>query len=121
MRNIKLTIEYDGKNFGGWQRQPNKLNIQGEIEEVIKIITKEEVVLYASGRTDAGVHAFGQVANFVLKNSSIEIYKLQYSLNSMLKKSIVIKKIEEIDEKFHARYSCKSKKYRYVINNSVSR
>lgn len=57
MRNIKLTIEYDGKDFGGWQKQPKKLNIQGEIEKAINIITGEEVQLNASGRTDAGVHA----------------------------------------------------------------
>ena len=57
MRNIKLTIEYDGRDFNGWQKQPNKLNIQGEIEKAIAIITKEDVELNASGRTDAGVHA----------------------------------------------------------------
>ena len=64
MRNIKLTIEYDGKEFGGWQKQPNKLNIQGTIEKAIKEITKEDVDLTASGRTDSGVHSLGQVANF---------------------------------------------------------
>ena len=64
MRNIKLTIEYDGKEFGGWQKQPNRLNIQGEIENAIKNVTHEEIDLIGSGRTDAGVHAFGQVANF---------------------------------------------------------
>ena len=64
MRNIKLIIEYDGKKFGGWQRQPTKLNIQGEIEQAIKELTGEEVNLTASGRTDAGVHSLGQVANF---------------------------------------------------------
>ena len=58
MRNIKLTIEYDGKKFNGWQKQPNKLNIQGEIEKAIKVLTGEEVELIASGRTDSGVHAF---------------------------------------------------------------
>ena len=64
MRNIKLTIEYDGKDFNGWQKQPDKLNIQGSIENAIKQITGEDVELTASGRTDAGVHIFGQVANF---------------------------------------------------------
>ena len=57
MRNIKLTIEYDGKEFNGWQKQPNQLNIQGNIEKAIEVITKEKVELMASGRTDAGVHA----------------------------------------------------------------
>ena len=72
MRHIKLTIEYDGKDFNGWQKQPNKLNIQGEIERAIYNITKEEVDLIGSGRTDAGVHAFGQIANFKT-NSNISI------------------------------------------------
>ena len=64
MRNIKLVIEYDGKNFAGWQTQPGKVSIQSEIERAIKEVTGEEVDLTASGRTDAGVHAIGQVANF---------------------------------------------------------
>ncbi len=117
MRNIKLVIEYDGKKFGGWQKQPTKLNIQGEIEQAIKEITGEEVELTASGRTDGGVHSLGQVANFKT-NSNIEIGKIAIALNSKLKKSIVIKTAEEVPEDFHARYSCKGKKYRYIINNS---
>ena len=90
MRNIKLTIEYDGKDFNGWQKQPNKLNIQGTIEQAIKSITGEDVELNASGRTDAGVHALGQVANFKT-NSQIPIEKFAIAINSRLKKSIVIK------------------------------
>lgn len=117
MRNIKLTIEYDGKDFNGWQKQPTKLNIQGEIEQAIKEITGEEVNLTASGRTDAGVHSLGQVANFKT-NSNIEIEKFAFAINSKLKKSIIIKKAEEVEEEFHARYKCKGKKYRYIINNS---
>ena len=117
MRNIKLTIEYDGKDFNGWQKQPNKLNIQGEIEKAIERITGEEVVLNASGRTDAGVHALGQVANFKT-NSKIPIEKIPIALNTNLKKSIRIKSAEEVDERFHSRLSCKRKTYRYIINNS---
>lgn len=117
MRNIKLTIEYDGKEFNGWQKQPTKLNIQGTIEQAIKIVTGEEVDLTASGRTDAGVHAFGQVANFKT-NSNIPIDKIAIALNSNLKKSIRILKAEEVDERFHSRLTCKKKTYRYVINNS---
>ena len=117
MRNIKLTIEYDGKEFNGWQKQPNKLNIQGEIERAIKQITGEEVDLTASGRTDAGVHALGQVANFKT-NSNIPIEKIPIALNSNLKKSIVIKSAEEVEERFHSRLNCKRKMYRYIINNS---
>lgn len=118
MKNIKLTIEYYGKKFNGWQKQPNRLNIQGEIEKAIEEVTKEKVELYASGRTDSGVHSLGQVANFKT-NTKIEIGKIAIALNSKLKNSIVIKKAEEVDENFHSRYNCKGKKYRYIINNSL--
>lgn len=117
MRNIKLTIEYDGKDFNGWQAQPNKLNIQGTIEKSIESIVGHEVTLNASGRTDAGVHALGQVANFKT-TSEISIEKMAIAINSRLKKSIRIKNAEEVDERFHSRLSCKKKTYRYVINNS---
>lgn len=117
MRNIKLTIEYDGKNFAGWQTQPNKISIQGEIISAIKDVTGEVVELNASGRTDAGVHAIAQVANFKT-NTNIDLLKIPYALNSKLPNSIVIKKAEEVEERFHARYNCKGKTYRYIINNS---
>lgn len=117
MRNIKLIIEYDGKGFNGWQKQPDKLNIQGEIEKAIEEITGEKVDLTASGRTDAGVHSLGQTANFKTE-SKIPIEKFAKAINSRLKKSIVIKSAEEVDERFHSRYSVKSKTYRYIINNS---
>lgn len=105
------------KSLIGWQKQPTKLNIQGTVEQAIKIVTGEEVDLAASGRTDAGVHAFGQVANFKT-NSNIPIDKIAIALNSNLKKSIRIISAEEVDEKFHSRLTCKKKTYRYVINNS---
>ena len=117
MRNIKLVIEYDGKDFNGWQKQPTKLNIQGEIERAIKDITGEDVELNASGRTDAGVHSLGQVANFKT-NSNIPVEKIPIALNTKLKRSIRILSAEEVDENFHSRYNCKKKTYRYVINNS---
>ena len=105
------------KNSIGWQKQPNKLNIQGTIEQAIKAITGEDVELNASGRTDAGVHALNQVANFKT-NSQIPIEKFAIAINSRLKKSIVIKKAEEVGERFHSRLNCKRKTYRYIINNS---
>ena len=117
MRNIKLTIEYDGKEFGGWQKQPNKLNIQGTIERAIEEITGEQIELNASGRTDSGVHSLGQVANFKT-NSSIPIEKIPIAINTKLKKSIRIIKAEEVEERFHSRLSCKKKTYRYIINNN---
>ena len=118
MRNIKIIIEYDGKDWGGWQKQPNKLNIQGEIERAIEEITGEKVQLIASGRTDAGVHALAQVANFKIEKD-IPVEKIPYALNSKLKKSIRIISAEEVDEKFHSRYTCKRKTYKYIINNSL--
>ncbi|MBR2705251.1 MAG: tRNA pseudouridine(38-40) synthase TruA [Clostridia bacterium] len=119
MRNIRLTIEYDGKDFNGWQKQPNKLNIQGEIERAIAVLTGDEKVdLIASGRTDAGVHALGQVANFKTENMSIPIEKFALAVNTKLKKSIRVIKAEEVDERFHSRYTCKKKTYRFVINNN---
>ena len=117
MRNIKLIIEYDGKSFNGWQKQPTKLNIQGEIERAIGEITGEEIKLIGSGRTDAGVNALGQTANFKT-NSKIPIEKFPIAINQKLKKSIVIVKAEEVPEDFHSRYNVKSKTYRYTINNS---
>ena len=117
MKNIKLTIEYYGKDFNGWQKQPDKLNIQGTIEQAIERITGEKVELNASGRTDAGVHAIGQVANFKT-NYELPIEKWPLALNANLKKSIVIKSAEEVEERFHSRLTCKKKTYRYIINNS---
>ena len=105
------------KNSIGWQKQPDKLNIQGTIEKAIERITGEQVDLMASGRTDRGVHALGQVANFKT-NSNIPIEKFAIAINSNLKKSILIKSAEEVDERFHSRLTCKKKTYRYVINNS---
>ena len=118
MKNIKLVIEYDGKDFNGWQKQPTKLNIQGEIEQAIKHVTGEKVDLIGSGRTDAGVSALRQVANFRIEKDDINIEKLAYSINSQLKKSIRVKEACLVDDNFHARYGAKKKTYRYTINNT---
>jgi tRNA pseudouridine38-40 synthase len=109
-----MTVE----NLIGWQKQPNKLNIQGEIERAIFELTGETTDLTASGRTDAGVHAIGQVANFKIESERIPIEKFAIALNSKLKTSIRILSAEEVPERFHSRYSVHSKTYRYVINNS---
>ena len=89
MRNLKITIQYNGANYCGWQKQPDSLGIQGTIQKAIYDITKEEVKLTGSGRTDAGVHALGQVANFKLE-STIPTDKLPNALNSKLPKDISI-------------------------------
>ncbi len=106
------------ENLNGWQKQPNLLNIQGEIERAIEELTGEKVDLIASGRTDSGVHAFAQVANFKIESEKLPIEKFPVALNSKLKQSIRIQSAEEVDERFHSRYSVHSKTYRYIINNS---
>ena len=116
MRNIKLTIEYDGTDFHGWQIQPGLRTIQGVIKERIAQITQGEVNLIGAGRTDAGVHALGQVANFQTE-SFIELIALQRGLNSLLSPDIVIKAAEEVEEGFHARFSARNKRYEYHILN----
>lgn len=120
MRNLKITIQYDGSRYCGWQKQPNSLGIQGNIENAIFEITKEKVNINGSGRTDAGVHALGQVASFKL-NSNIPCDKICHALNSKLPKDISIIKCIEVDDSFHARFSANKKTYRYLINNSVYR
>ena len=117
MRNIKIIIEYDGKNFAGWQIQPGKTSIQGEMQRALKDVTGEDIEIIASGRTDAGVHAYGQTANFKT-NSKVPIQKIPYALNAKLPKSIVVKSAEEVDERFHSRYNAKGKTYKYIINNN---
>lgn len=117
MRNIKIVVEYDGKNFAGWQSQPDEESVEGELEKAIYEITGERVEIIGSGRTDAGVHALGQVANFHT-NSNIPIEKIPYAINSKLKKSIVVKSAEEVEERFHARYNCIGKTYMYIVNNN---
>ena len=96
MRNIKLTIEYDGTNFSGWQIQKDKRTIEEELETALAKILKEEVKVIGSGRTDAGVHAMGQVANFKT-DKTIKPEELLYALNTMLPYDIVILNVEDVD------------------------
>jgi tRNA pseudouridine38-40 synthase len=117
MRNIKLVIEYDGTNYHGWQVQPNGLTIQEVLQEKIAVMTRHPVHVAASGRTDAGVHAWGQVANF-LTASSIPLEGFLHGLNSLLPPDIVIQTVEEAPPEFHAQFSAKRKTYRYQIVNS---
>lgn len=116
MRNIKLTMEYDGTAYHGWQIQPGLRTVQGVMREKIAHITQGEVNLIGAGRTDAGVHALGQVANFHTE-SKIELTALQRGLNSLLPADIVVRKAEEVSENFHARFSARSKVYEYHILN----
>lgn len=116
MKTIKLTIEYDGTNYVGWQRQLSGPTIQEKIETSLRAMTGEKIKLSGSGRTDSGVHALGQVASFKtqIRLSPIEIQK---GLNSMLPKDIVIIAAEEADPGFHAQLSAESKTYIYKILN----
>jgi tRNA pseudouridine38-40 synthase len=116
MRNIKLLIEYDGTNYQGWQVQPKGQTIQGILEEKLGLLTGEPIKLFGSGRTDSGVHALGQVAHFKTQNQ-MDIRTMQRALNSLVPPDIVIQKIEEVDEGFHARKHSKSKVYEYRILN----
>jgi len=115
-KNFKLIIEYDGSSYHGWQRQKNRKTIQGEIEKAIMTITGKKIALTGSGRTDAGVHAFGQVANFYC-DTEISPEVFQRGLNGLMPKDIIIKECNTVDEKFHARYDAKTKTYRYRILN----
>jgi tRNA pseudouridine38-40 synthase len=116
MRTIKLLIEYDGTHYLGWQVQAKGATIQGKIEEALSLLTREEVHLIGSGRTDAGVHAFEQVAHFRTQ-SSLNIRSIQKAMNSLLPRDILIKKAEEAEEDFHARRQSRSKVYEYRILN----
>ncbi|MFA4981778.1 MAG: tRNA pseudouridine(38-40) synthase TruA [Candidatus Omnitrophota bacterium] len=117
MRNIKLTIQYDGTNYSGWQFQKNAKSIQEVIQDRIGKITGHKSSLKGSGRTDAGVHAMAQVANFRTP-SKIPLKNLQMALNSALPKDIVISHIEEVQAKFNAQYDAKGKLYCYTLANN---
>jgi len=117
MRNIKLTIEYDGTKYAGWQLQGKKQKtIQGALEKALQNILRKKIKIAGSGRTDAGVHARAQVANFKT-NSEITTEKLRLALNAVLPDDIVVIKAEDVALDFHSRFSAKSKVYRYTILN----
>jgi tRNA pseudouridine38-40 synthase len=115
MRTLRLLIEYDGSHFVGWQSQENGRTIQGELERAWQILVKEAIRPNGSGRTDAGTHAFGQVAHFQTK-SALPIERLLRGLNGILPPDIAIRHIEEAPPDFHARYNAKRKRYRYRIH-----
>jgi len=134
MRNIKLTIEYDGTEFVGWQTQRRanhtkrytlhaircSRTIQETLESALKQILQEKVKLIGSGRTDSGVHALGQVANFKTK-SKLSVSDIKRALNAVLPPDIAIKEAKEAAINFHSRFDAKSKIYRYTLLNSQTR
>ena len=119
MHNYKLIIQYDGTNYSGWQIQENAKSIQGTITEAIKILVKDDVNLIGAGRTDSGVHALGQVANFNTKDE-INPFRFQHSLNSILPDDISIIDTKEVIQSFHSRYDAKERTYLYLISRQKS-
>jgi tRNA pseudouridine38-40 synthase len=118
MSNFKITIEYDGSAYHGWQRQASERTIQGEIENALKTMTGNGITVTGSGRTDAGVHALNQTANFRCTTSLTPEVFLK-GLNSLLPEDIVITSCKIVPEEFHARYDVKSKAYHYRILNRM--
>lgn len=116
MRNFKMTVEYDGSAYCGWQRQDNGVSIQQLLEEAVKKITGQKVSVIGSGRTDAGVHALNQVGSFRCK-TKLPVNKIFLGMNSVLPSDIVVKKLEERTDDFHALRDAKSKIYVYRIIN----
>lgn len=121
MPHFKLTLEYDGTKFCGWQIQPKSVRtVQGEIKRALDLIFKRPITLIGAGRTDSGVHALGQVAHFKV-DSSIAPQTLLRALNANLPDDIAILKVQRIPSDFHAQYGAKSKIYRYTILNQQTR
>lgn len=116
MKRIKLTVAYDGTNYHGWQVQPNAVTIEGKLNEAISELTKESIQVIGASRTDAGVHALGNVAVFDTE-SRIPGEKFSYALNQRLPDDIVIQQSQEVDKDFHPRYCTCEKTYEYVILN----
>lgn len=114
MRNIKLTVAYDGTNYAGWQRQSNAPTIQGMLEQSIHLMTREHITVHGAGRTDAGVHAHGMVANFKTE-VNIPCQGFVKGLNSILPADIRITSAEHVEPEFHARCSAKGKRYVYNL------
>jgi tRNA pseudouridine38-40 synthase len=114
MHNIKLLVQYNGTAYSGWQIQTGSKTVQQTITDSIETITGEKINLIGSGRTDTGVHALGQVANFRI-NENPDLYKFSYSLNSILPKDISVISSAEVPENFHARFDARKRKYLYLF------
>jgi len=120
MKRVLLTIQYDGTNYCGWQKQPSVKTIQGEIENAFFLATGAQIELFGSGRTDAGVHAIGQTAHFDF-DLPIPTEKLPEIINNRLPQDIAIIEAKEVDSEFHARFSIKQKQYLYKIYNTSNK
>lgn len=114
MVKIKLTIEYDGTDYVGWQVQPNGVSVQQKIEAALQQLTGTQVRVHSSGRTDSGVHALGMVCHFET-DRDLPLTAWREGLNSFLPATVAVTKAEQVADDFHARYSAKGKRYRYSI------
>ena len=115
MRRIHLTVEYDGTDYAGWQRQSNAMTVQEQLERAVKRLTGETVCVSGASRTDAGVHALGQSAHFDTE-SRIPADKFSFALNTLLPPDIRVVRSEEVSAEFHSRFSGHGKRYRYLIH-----
>ena len=118
--NIKVVLEYDGSNFAGWQQQAKGRTVEAELKRALRSITGKDHVVYTAGRTDAGAHAEGQVANFHT-DGRISPHRLVAALNARLPEDVAILSAEEVPDDFHARYSARWRRYRYRYLDRPSR
>jgi tRNA pseudouridine38-40 synthase len=114
MQNFKLILEYDGTDFHGWQKQPGLRTVQGVLEEATAAIFGRSVQVNGAGRTDAGVHALGQVANFVV-DTTMTPEQIGKAVATKLPEDVQVYHVEEVDLKFHARFSARSRRYAYYL------
>src|SRR5437588_12783308 len=114
MRNLKLTLAYDGTDFHGWQVQPNLRTVQGELQQAFQKLFNQDVNITGSGRTDAGVHAHRQVAN-IQTTRTMDCGAVRWGANALLPREIRILTVDEADSEFHARHSARSKTYEYRL------
>ena len=120
MNNLRLTIAYDGTRFAGWQIQPGLPTIQGEIQEAFFRLTGEKVTAHSAGRTDAGVHALGQVAS-IRTTSNLPLERILMGMQHFLPEEIVVRRVERVPLDFHPAFSSRRKTYRYVMLSSLLR
>jgi tRNA pseudouridine38-40 synthase len=110
--NIKVVLEYDGSGFAGWQQQKNARSVEGELKRALRSVTGQDLTVYGAGRTDAGAHAEGQVANF-RTDGRIGPHRIMAALNARLPEDVAVLSAEEVADGFHARYSARWRRYRY--------
>lgn len=119
MFNYKMIIRYDGKKYAGWQKQLNSPTVQGQLENALGICLRTPVSITGSGRTDTGVHALGQVANFRIEEK-LDLFRVKHSINALVPDDIAVIKIEEVEEEFHSRFDAVSRAYIYLFSRDKS-